>query len=55
MDYHQLTDEAPYIDYPDYARLTQLVFDAASVVANADHRPRLSVAKPADPHVPCRQ
>jgi hypothetical protein len=55
MDYHQLTDEAQYIDYPDYARLTQLVFDAASFVANADHRPRLSVAKPADPHVPCRQ
>ena len=55
MDYHQLTDEAQYIDYADYARLTQLVFDAASFVANADHRPRLSVAKPADPHVPCRQ
>jgi hypothetical protein len=50
-----LTDEAQYIDYPDYARLTQLVFDAASYVANAEHRPRLSVAKPSDPHVPCRQ
>ena len=55
MDYHQLTDEPQYIDYPDYARLTQLVFDAALFVANADHRPQLSVAKPADPHVPCRQ
>ena len=55
MDYHQLTDEAQYIDYPDYARLIQLVFDAATFVANADHRPQLSAPKPTDPHVPCRQ
>lgn len=55
MDYHQLTDEPQYIDYPDYARLTQLVFDGAMFVANADHRPRLSVPKPANPHVPCKQ
>ena len=55
MDYHQVTDEPQYIDYPDYARLTQLVFDAALFVANADHRPGLSVPKPTDPHVRCRQ
>ncbi len=55
MDYHQLTDEPQYIDYADYARLTQLVFDAALAVANADHAPRLSVPKPTNPHVPCRQ
>ena len=55
MDYHQITDESQYIDYADYARLTQLVFAGALFVANADHRPRLSVAKPTDPHVPCRQ
>ncbi len=54
-DYHQVTDEAQYIDYPDYARLTQMVLDAAVFVANADHRPRLDVPKPSDPHVPCRQ
>jgi len=54
-DYHQLTDEPQYIDYPDYARLTQMVLDAAVYVADADHRPRLDVPKPADPHVPCRQ
>ena len=54
-DYHQITDEAQYIDYPDYARLTQMVLDAAVLVANADHRPRLDGPKPADPHVPCRQ
>jgi Predicted aminopeptidases len=55
MDYHQLTDESQYIDYPDYARLTQLVFDGATFVANADHAPRLSVPRPTNPHVPCRQ
>jgi hypothetical protein len=55
MDYHQLTDEVQYIDFPDYARLTQMVFDAAMFVADADHRPRLSVDKPTNPHVPCRQ
>ena len=42
MDYHQLTDEPQYIDYPDYARLTQLVFDGAVFVANAEHAPRLT-------------
>lgn len=55
MDYHQLTDETQYIDYPDYARLTKLVFDAAIFVANADHRPALDAPKPANPHVPCKQ
>jgi hypothetical protein len=55
MDYHQLTDEAQYIDYPDYARLTKMVFDAALFAANADHRPALDVPKPANPHVPCKQ
>ncbi|MGH9884329.1 MAG: M28 family metallopeptidase, partial [bacterium] len=55
MDYHQVTDEPQYIDYPDYARLTQMVFDGLMAVANADHAPRLSAPKPADPHVRCRQ
>jgi hypothetical protein len=55
MDYHQLTDEPQYIDYRDYARLTQMVLDAAVFVANADHRPRLDVPKPTNPHVPCKQ
>lgn len=54
-DYHQVTDEPQYIDYADYARLVQMVLDAAVFVANADHRPRLDVPKPTNPHVPCRQ
>ena len=54
-DYHQVTDESQYIDYPDYARLVQMVLDAAVFVANADHRPQLDGPKPVNPHVPCRQ
>jgi hypothetical protein len=54
-DYHQLTDEPQYIDYADYARVTQLVFDGLVYVANADHRPRLDAPRPSDPHVPCKQ
>jgi Peptidase family M28 len=54
-DYHQVTDEPQYIDYPDYARLVQMVLDAAVFVANADHRPQLDAPKPTNPHVPCRQ
>jgi len=55
QDYHQVSDEPQYIDYPDYARLTQMVFDAAVSVGNADHRPRLDAPKPTNPHVPCKQ
>ncbi|MEP6491950.1 MAG: M28 family peptidase [bacterium] len=55
MDYHQVTDEPQYIDYPDYARLTQMVFNGAMFVANADHAPRLDAARPNNPHVPCKQ
>jgi hypothetical protein len=55
LDYHQVTDEPQYISYPDLARVSKLVFDAAMLIANADHRPKLDVPKPADPHAPCRQ
>lgn len=55
LDYHQVTDEEQYIDYPDLARVTHLVFDAAMQLANAPSRPALDVPKPADPHGPCRQ
>lgn len=55
LDYHQVTDEAQYIDYPDLARVSRLVYDAAMAVANAPNRPALDAPKPADPHGPCRQ
>jgi hypothetical protein len=55
LDYHQVTDEYQYIDYPDFARVAKMVYDAALSIANADQRPKLDVAKPANPHAPCRQ
>jgi hypothetical protein len=55
LDYHQVTDESQYISYPDLARVSRLVFDAAMSIANADHRPVLDAPKPANPHAPCRQ
>ena len=54
LDYHQITDEAQYIDYDDLARVATLVRDAALRVANLDHRPTLDHPK-GDPHAPCVQ
>jgi hypothetical protein len=55
LDYHQVTDEAQYISYVDLARVSRLVFDAATSIANADRRPLLDAPKPTNPHAPCRQ
>ena len=38
-DYHQVTDEPQYLDYPHYARITQFVHDLAVDVANLPKRP----------------
>ena len=54
LDYHQITDEAQYIDYEDLARVATLVRDAALRVANLEHRPKLDHPK-GDPHAPCVQ
>ena len=40
-DYHQLTDEPQYIDYPHYARITQYINDLVVDVANREKRPML--------------
>lgn len=40
-DYHQLTDEPQYIDYPHYARITQFINDLVMDVANREKRPAL--------------
>lgn len=53
-DYHQLTDEPQYIDYPHYARITNYVRDLALRVANLDQRPVVDQPKP-DPNGSCRQ
>lgn len=55
LDYHQVTDEPQYIDYPDLARVSRMVSTAALAIANMPERPKLSAPKPADPHGPCRQ
>lgn len=38
-DYHQVTDEPQYIDYPKMARIASLISDIAVHVADLDHRP----------------
>jgi len=53
-DYHQVTDEPQYIDYPHMARIGKLVFDLADRVADLDHRPVVDKPKP-DPRGACRQ
>ncbi len=55
QDYHQVTDEPQYIDYPHMAAVSQLVYDVAWRVANADHRMVVDKAKPVSPFAGCRQ
>lgn len=40
-DYHQVTDEPQYIDYPHYARIVNFVKDLTIDVANLPTRPRV--------------
>lgn len=55
LDYHQVTDEPQYISYPDLARVSRMVYDAALAIANAPNRPRLDAPKQTNPNAPCRQ
>ncbi|MEP6589905.1 MAG: M28 family peptidase [Gemmatimonadota bacterium] len=43
-DYHQVTDEPQYIDYPHYATITNFIKDLAIAVGNAPVRPALDQA-----------
>jgi hypothetical protein len=54
LDYHQVTDEAQYIDYTALARVSTLVRDFALVLANRDRPPTLNAPKP-DPNARCVQ
>lgn len=54
MDYHQVTDEAQYIDYDALARVALFVHDAVQMLATRDARPRLDGPK-GDPRALCRQ
>jgi hypothetical protein len=53
-DYHQVTDEPQYIDYPHMERITRFIGDLTARVANLDHRPVVNGEKP-DPNGVCRQ
>jgi hypothetical protein len=53
-DYHQVTDEPQYIDYPHMERITRFIGDLTTRVANLDHRPVVDREKP-DPTGVCRQ
>jgi hypothetical protein len=48
-DYHQVTDEPEYIDYPKMARIASLISDIAVHVADLDHRLIVDHAKDAAP------
>jgi hypothetical protein len=53
-DYHQVTDEPQYIDYPHYAAITQFVGDLTWRLANQTHRPAVDKPKP-DRNAICQQ
>jgi hypothetical protein len=47
-DYHQVSDEAEFIDYPHYARITNYLKDLTVEVGNGP-RPRINGTKPSRP------
>lgn len=55
LDYHQVTDEPQYIDYPHMAAVGQLVYDVALSVADAGHRMVVDKPKPSSPNAACKQ
>ena len=53
-DYHQVTDEPQYIEYPHMTKVAQFVFESAMRIANLDHRLVADKPKP-DPKGTCVQ
>jgi hypothetical protein len=53
-DYHQVTDEPEYIDYPHMAKIGNFMYDLGNVVADLDHRPKVDHPV-GDPKARCRQ
>ena len=53
-DYHQVTDEAQYLDYDKYASVVRYVDSLVTRVADLDHRVVVDKPKP-DPQAPCKQ
>jgi hypothetical protein len=54
QDYHQITDEAQFINYTKMAKIATFVANIALVVANDDHRLVVDKPKP-DPTAACKQ
>jgi hypothetical protein len=54
VDYHQLTDEPQYIDWPQFTRVTLLTRDVVETIANLDHMLVRDKPKPS-PDTPCVQ
>ena len=53
-DYHQVTDEAQFLDYAKYANVVRYVDALTARVADLDHRVVVDQPKP-DPRAPCKQ
>jgi len=53
-DYHQVTDEAQFLDYDKYASVVRFVEALTARVADLDHRVVVDKPKP-DPNAPCKQ
>ena len=53
-DYHMVTDEPQYIDYPRMARIASFIRDVARGLADLDQRPVVDQTRP-DPKAPCQQ
>lgn len=53
-DYHQVTDEPQYIDYPHYSEITGFIYDVSRTLADRDKAVVVDKPKP-DPKGVCRQ
>jgi len=53
-DYHQVTDEPQYLEYPHMTVIAQFVYESALTIANLDHRLKVDKPKP-DPKGSCIQ
>ena len=53
-DYHQVTDEPQYIDYPHMTQVAQFVYESALAIGNLPHRLKIDKPKP-DPKGNCVQ
>ncbi len=54
-DYHQVTDEPQYINYPHMADVAKLSFEVMLRAANLDHRVKVDAPGPFDGKARCRQ